>query len=214
MTSTRIITRRLITIAASIAATAACTLTSLTSLTSCYTEVGPTWVHIPDSVRHYYPVVMGDKIKVTFWVENHGEYPLVIDEIQPSCGCIQTEDNRETYGIIPVGKRQKFNFLFDSSKNIGEVEHTIRVFGNLVDDGMAEMQFNVNIMPSEASNIDYEANYYAEQQRENAIKGIIDGTAGEKGYYIEDQWDHDSRSYDRYPWSNKNSTTNASGTRR
>ncbi|MDD4760940.1 MAG: DUF1573 domain-containing protein, partial [Bacteroidaceae bacterium] len=55
---------------------------------SCAKKVGPTTVQVEDSIRHYYPLVLGDNLDVVYKVTNTGFSPLVITDIQPSCGCI------------------------------------------------------------------------------------------------------------------------------
>ena len=61
-------------------------LTLLTS--SCEKRVLPTALSVADSVRHYYPIVAGEKLHFSYILRNIGDSPLLLDDIQPSCGCI------------------------------------------------------------------------------------------------------------------------------
>ena len=56
--------------------------------TACTKRVRPTYITVADSIRHYYPVVSGEVLDLTYVVRNEGDDPFLIDDIQPSCGCI------------------------------------------------------------------------------------------------------------------------------
>ena len=56
--------------------------------TGCRKEVRPTSMTIKDSVRHYYPIKQGQQLDIMFTITNTGDAPLIISEMQPSCGCI------------------------------------------------------------------------------------------------------------------------------
>ena len=60
----------------------------LVSLSGCKKRVSPTTLSVTDSVRHYYPIVAGEKLNVVYTVVNRGDDPFLIDDVQPSCGCI------------------------------------------------------------------------------------------------------------------------------
>ena len=68
---------------------AAVVMLALTSLTSgCERRILPTALCVTDSVRHYYPIVAGEKLNFSYVLRNIGDSPLLLDDIQPSCGCI------------------------------------------------------------------------------------------------------------------------------
>lgn len=169
-------------------------------LPGCKKKVGPTQILIPDSVRHYYPMVLGEELDLVYEVKNVGEEPLLINDIQPSCGCIVQDKDNDL--IIFPGKTAKLKFVFDSSKNIGFVDHTIRVYGNILPNGVAELKFDVNVVPPSENTPDYEETY-SQKQRENRSRGLkeaVDGTSSQKGYMIDKDGKTDSRSHSRYPW--------------
>ena len=52
---------------------------------------------------------------------------------------------------------------------------------------MVELQFDTNIVPSGHTSTDYEELW--QEQNGVSIKEAVDGTTGEKGYYIDDGTD-------------------------
>lgn len=172
------------------------------STSSCRKEVGSTSLLILDSVRHYYPVVMGEDLELVYRIANIGTEPLVITDIQPSCGCVVTDG--ETEAIIPPGQETKLSFKFDTNKNVGYVHHTIRIFGNITPSGMAQMTFDCNVVPPTNSSVDYEENWHERKAKELAVKELVDGKTGQKGYWTDDG--RSDREHSRYPWMEQGST--------
>lgn len=175
---------------------AAISIATTLTFTSCRKEVGPTAVLILDSVRHYHPVIQGEELEMVYRIANIGKEPLVITDIQPSCGCLLANEDNET--IVPPGEESRLSFVFDTNKNVGYVRHTIRIFGNIVPSGMAQMTFDCNVVPPTTASIDYEENWFHRKEKEIAIKDLIDGTSGQKGYYTDAGTVE--RSYKKYPW--------------
>lgn len=172
----------------------------LSTMFGCQKQVGPTQVAVEDSVRHYYPMVLGEELNILYVIKNMGEEPLVINDIQPSCGCIVFDEKLDH--IVFPGKELRLKFVFDSSKNLGLVEHTIRIYGNIVPKGVVELKFDVNVVPPSENTPDYEETY-SQRQREERMSGIkdaVDGKSTEKGYYVDDGNKTDSRTHKKYPW--------------
>ena len=113
--------------------------------TGCKKEVRPTSMTIKDSIRHYYPIKQGQQLELMFTITNTGDAPLIISEIQPSCGCIILD--KSSHIIIPEDGIRQFKATYNSIKNVGEVVHRIRIFGNMLPHGKAELKFDVNIVP-------------------------------------------------------------------
>jgi len=153
---------------------------------SCSKKVGPTTVKVEDSIRHYYPMVLGDNLELDYKVTNTGVFPLVITDIQPSCGCI-IEDKKNEKIILPR-KSLLLHFVFYSGKNIGYVHHTIRIFANVKPQGMVTFIFDVNVVPPSENTPDYEEIYKDRVEAEKSISRSmgekVNGKAYEKGYYI------------------------------
>lgn len=171
-------------------------LLCIMSFSGCHERIGWTTVSVADSVRHYYPVITGQILNLAFEIENTGKEPLVIREIQPSCGCIVPELKSR---MIMPGKKRRLLFKYESAKNIGFVEHTIRIHCNAKPTGIVKLKFDVNVVPNADYTRDYEELYKEEVERSNMIRGLIDGDESEKGYYV-DNPAHDSRAQNPYPW--------------
>lgn len=141
------------------------------TLTSCKKSVSMTSITVQDSIRHYYPLVQGTDLTMVWHVTNTGNSPLVITDVQPSCGCIELEKEQE-YIVIP-GKGIHLTFIFHSSKNCGYVKHTIRLFGNIKPSGMASLIFDTNVVPPADFIPDYEQLYKEQQTMEMVAEGSI-----------------------------------------
>lgn len=119
-------------------------LLSVTLFGSCRKNIGMTTVAVADSVRHYYPILAGEILTLSYELENTGEQPLIIRDIQTSCGCIVPQlDSR----MLLPGKKVRLLFKYESAKNIGYVDHTIRIFGNISPKGLCILKFDVNVGP-------------------------------------------------------------------
>ena len=164
--------------------------------TSCKKRVGMTTVAIVDSVRHYYPVLTGQVITLSYELENTGDQPLIIRDIQPSCGCI--EPQLDSKMVLP-GKKVRLLFKYESAKNIGYVQQVIRVHGNIKPNGIAKMLFDINVVPNADYTRDYEELYKEAVERSAMVRGLVDGDEKEKGYWTDDI-SHDSRAQEKYPW--------------
>ncbi len=173
-----------------------CGLACMATLGSCRKNIGMTTVHVPDSVRHYYPILTGEILNLSFLLENTGDQPLIIRDIQTSCGCIVPE--LDTHMLLP-GKQVRLLFKYESAKNIGYVEHTIRIYGNIKPNGVYKLKFDTNVVTHADYTRDYEELYKEEVERSNIIRGLVDGDESEKGYWTDDI-SHDSRSQKQYFW--------------
>ena len=88
----------------------------LTALPLCFTgcrkEVRPTSMTIKDSVRHYYPIKQGQQLDIMFTITNTGDAPLIISEMQPSCGCIILD--KSSHIIIPEDGIRQFKATYNT----------------------------------------------------------------------------------------------------
>ena len=168
----------------------------LLSVSSCRQKVEMTSIQIEDSVRHYYPVAMGQHMQLQYNLMNIGEHPLIITDIQPSCGCIVT--TRDTR-VVPPGDWTSLIFSYHSEKNVGYVHHTIRLYGNIAPKGLACCIFDVNVVPSSYHHPDYEELYREWKEKQGDIQSLVDGTESEKGYFLDDQLASHKR-FRKYPW--------------
>lgn len=172
--------------------------TSIVCTTSCKKSIEMTRIMVEDSIRHYYPLVQGTDLILMCRIANIGKTPLVLTDIQPSCGCIV--ENLGTNNVIPAGKIGNFKFTYRSERNSGYVKHSIRFFGNIAPEGMAILTFDVNVVPPALGSPDYEELHKEREEYDIAagIKSLVDGEANQRGYWINNE--EYSRGYDRYYW--------------
>ena len=141
--------------------------------TGCRKEVRPTSMTIKDSVRHYYPIKQGQQLDIMFTITNTGDAPLIISEMQPSCGCIILD--KSSHIIIPEDGIRQFKATYNSIKNVGEVVHRIRIFGNMLPNGKAELKFDVNVVPDADYTRDYEELYQDFNTKNGIVREMVDG---------------------------------------
>ena len=149
--------------------------------TGCRKEVRPTSMTIKDSVRHYYPIKQGQQLDIMFTITNTGDAPLIISEMQASCGCIILV--KSSHIIIPEDGIRQFKATYNSIKNVGEVVHRIRIFGNMLPNGKAELKFDVNVVPDADYTRDYEELYQDFNTKNGIVREKVAGKDSELGYY-------------------------------
>ena len=151
-------------------------------LSSCRKEVRPTSIEIKDPDRHYYPIKQGQQLDIMFTITNTGNTPLLITDIQPSCGCIIID--KSSHVIIPEHGTKQFRATYNSIKNIGLVTHCIRIYGNILPTGKAEIKFDVNVVPDADYTRDYEELFQDFNVKNGIVKEMVDGKESEQGYYV------------------------------
>lgn len=154
------------------------------SLTACTSRVQFTTVEIKDPIRHYYPILQGQELTVMVRVNNTGKVPLVVKDVQPSCGCIMLENDREI--VVPPDRSMYVTLKYDSRKNVGKVEHSVRFWGNIAPSGMAEMRFDVNVVPDASYHHDYEELFDKTENLQH-MRDFVDGINSQTGlgYYVD-----------------------------
>lgn len=148
----------------------------------------PTTIEIKDASRHYFPIVQGDELSITCEIVNTGQEDLSITDIQPSNPAITLDTPMPD--IIPCGKSEVMHFTFHSEKNIGFTRHVIRFFGNIGQSGLDSLVFDVNIVRPTPDGSDYEEIFFRNKQ--DLIDVLVDGTRGQKSYWIDGDTDADS----------------------
>ena len=163
-----------------------CLLFLMLLLVSCHKELKPATVIIKDPVRHYYPVLQGEQLYVSYEIENTSDNPLFIQEIQTTCGCV-TARERLPIVILPH-KVGIVGVEFNTIKNSGYVCHYVYCYGNFQDSTYIEMQFDTNVVPSADYVHDYEQLWQEFEHSNKHVQSAKDGTASQKGYTTEDQY--------------------------
>ena len=149
---------------------------------SCQKKVNPTTVEIKDPDRHYYAILQGQELELLYSILNTGEDPLIIREIQPSCGCMIVD--KEDHDIILPHKKGYVRIKYNSTKNVGYVRHYIRIYGNFEKKGMVELTFDVNVVPDADYTRDYEELFRASNIKNGIVNEAVDGKESERGYYV------------------------------
>lgn len=140
-----------------------------------------------DPIRHYYPVIQGEQLKIEYEIENNSDEPLFIREVQTTCGCLVPKDDLPI--VVLPGKRNSVRLVYNSIKNTGHVQHYVWVYGNFADSMFRVLKFDTNVVPPADYTRDYETLYFEQNSPARSIKDMVDGEASDKGYYTERGFD-------------------------
>jgi hypothetical protein len=80
-----------------------------------------------DTAKDLGTIQEGQKLEVSFRFKNVGNKPLVIQRVQPSCGCTIAETPKEP---IAPGKEGVIKGIFDSNGKVGPNHKTLTVVAN------------------------------------------------------------------------------------
>ena len=148
-------------------------------MVSCKKELKPATVVITDPVRHYYPVIQGEFLQVSFEMENTSDNPLFIKELQTTCGCLVPRN--ELPIVILPHKKGEVHVDFNTIKNTGYVCHYIYCYGNFRDTTCVTLEFDTNIVPPADYIRDYEQLW---NELNNEV--ITPRHVTHKGYYTQE----------------------------
>lgn len=154
---------------------------SVLCLLSCEKQLKPASVILVDPVRHYYPVLQGEMMNISYEIENTSDNPLFIQELQTTCGCIISKDDLPV--VILPHKVGYINLVFNTIKNTGYVDHFIYCYGNFQDSTCVELEFDTNVVPRADYVHDYEQLWQEQTKDAETIHDFVDGLPGQKGYY-------------------------------
>ncbi len=159
-------------------------LLAVAALAGCRQKLEYTTVELADPVRHYYPILQGQELTIIAKLTNTGEVPLLVEDVQPSCGCMVTDFKGDV--MVPPDQSMFVTVRYSSYKNVGKVEHSLRFWGNIKPDGMAELRFDVNVVPDANFHRDYEE-LYQENLPAASLRDLVTGTGSETGlgYYTD-----------------------------
>jgi hypothetical protein len=88
-------------------------------------------------------IYQGEKVEHTFKFVNSGKEPLVITNVQVTCGCT-TPKGWPRDPIMPGGKAELV-VLFDSSNKIGRQNKVVTVVSN-ASGGNSQISFSANVL--------------------------------------------------------------------
>ena len=96
-----------------------------------------------DSAQNFGKVTDGEKVVITFHFKNTGTKPLVISNVQASCGC--TVPSKPEEPIAP-GAEGKITAEFNSEGRVGKASKNITVTAN-TKEGIAVLMFEGEVLP-------------------------------------------------------------------
>ena len=96
-----------------------------------------------DSVQNFGKVTDGEKVIITFHFKNTGTKPLVISNVQASCGC--TVPSKPEEPIAP-GAEGKITAEFNSEGRVGKATKNITVSAN-IKEGITSLLFEGEVLP-------------------------------------------------------------------
>ena len=94
-----------------------------------------------DSVKNMGTITAGDKLKVSFRFKNTGNHPLVIESVQPSCGCTVADYPKDP---IAPGGTGEITGEFDSNNKEGMQRKSMTVLTNTEKQSYT-LQFEVTV---------------------------------------------------------------------
>ena len=74
-------------------------------------------------------IQQGDQVEHIFAFENTGNEPLILTNVQTTCGCTVPKWPREP---IPPGQKAQITVKFNSSGKIGKVNKVVKVISNSI----------------------------------------------------------------------------------
>jgi Protein of unknown function (DUF1573) len=92
--------------------------------------------------KHFGKIAEGQKLEVSYRFKNTGNKPLVIQRVQPSCGCTVAEQPSEP---VPPGEEGMIKASFNSEGRLGVNHKTLFVYANIKGSTSSELHFDVEV---------------------------------------------------------------------
>ena len=93
-------------------------------------------------------IVQGDKVEETFKFANTGTEPLILTNVQVTCGCT-TPKGWPRDPILPGGKGE-LTVAFNSAGKMGKQNKVVTVVSNAVNSDGAQISFTTNVLEKKA----------------------------------------------------------------
>jgi hypothetical protein len=90
--------------------------------------------------RDFGKIPEGQKLEVSYRFKNIGDKPLIIEKVQPSCGCTVAEQPSEP---VSPGKEGIIKAAFNSEGRVGANHKTLYVYANAKGSASQELKFEV-----------------------------------------------------------------------
>lgn len=143
-----------------------------------------TTLEVKDNNRHYYPILQGQELDIAFPIKNTGKNPFMLTDIFTSCGCLIPK--KASIQTIPPGQEGTLILKYNSTKNVGLVQHYITLYGNFATTDKIEIMFDVHVVPNALYTKDYEELYQERKDKEGRVEDMVDGDENNKGYYMDE----------------------------
>jgi hypothetical protein len=93
-------------------------------------------------------IIQGDKVEETFKFANTGTEPLILTNVQVTCGCT-TPKGWPRDPILPGGKGE-LTIAFNSAGKMGKQNKVVTVVSNAVNSDGAQISFTTNVLEKKA----------------------------------------------------------------
>lgn len=89
-------------------------------------------------------IQQGDRVEHTFYFTNTGNEPLLITNVQVSCGC--TTPKGWPRDPIPPGAKGQLTVAFDSTGKMGKQSKPVTIISNAVNPEGTQVTFTTNVL--------------------------------------------------------------------
>jgi hypothetical protein len=111
------------------------------------TQNGPV-ITFEKKTHDFGDIVQGDKVEETFKFANTGSQPLIITNVQVTCGCTVPKGwPRDP--IMPGGKAE-LTVAFNSAGKMGKQSKVVTVVSNAVNADGSQISFTTNVLEKKA----------------------------------------------------------------
>ncbi|MBI1825522.1 MAG: DUF1573 domain-containing protein [Planctomycetes bacterium] len=126
---------------------------------------------VPVRLKDLGAILDGDKVNISWTIENHGNAPLVIDRTVSTCGCtiVQLSDSDKT---VPAGGSLELKATFDSTGRRDTQNKAITVFNNDPVEPELKLQFKADIESLVEMDPDGLVNLRQVRRGDHVLKGV------------------------------------------
>ena len=111
-------------------------------------EQGPV-ITFEEKTFDFGDIIQGEKVEHTFTFTNSGNEPLIITNVQVTCGCTTPKGwPREP---IPPGGKGEITVAFNSTAKIGRQNKPVTIVSNASNTSGNQLFFSANILPKGGS---------------------------------------------------------------
>lgn len=110
------------------------------------TAPGPR-ITFEEKVFDFGDIYQGDQVKHLFTFENSGDAPLIITNVQTTCGCTATDWPRDP---IPPGNSGSLTVKFNSTGKMGRQNKIVTIVSNAVTP-LNQVKITTNVLPKKAN---------------------------------------------------------------